>query len=337
MTMKVLVLGGTGFIGSRLCTMLQASGWASAVPASSRGGQGRLKLDARDAAAVQGALSDADAVVNCVAGGADAIERGAQALAQALAGSPCRRVVHLSTMSVYGAAEGLLSEDAPLDPGLGWYGAAKVRAESVLSALAADAGASVTLLRPGCVAGPGSDQWVGRIGRLLAAGRLGDLGTAGDGWSNLVHVDDVCRAAMRALQEGPAPGTARAYNLAAPDSPRWNDYFADLALAIGATPLPRIHRRQLQLESRLLGPALQVGRKVLGKLGRDGSGLPDPISGGLLALWHRQQRLDPTRATQELGLQWTPYATTVRQGARWFAPGGQEVQHGAQSRAADRV
>lgn len=321
MTMKVLVLGGTGFIGSRLCAQLEAGGWAHAVAASSRGGPGRLKLDTRDASALHKALSDVDAVVNCVAGNADAILRGAQVLADAVAASRCRQLVHMSTMSVYGAAEGVLAEDAPLDPGLGWYGAAKVRAEAVLSAMAQDAGASVTLLRPGCVGGPGSDAWVGRIGRLLDAGRLGDLGAAGDGWSNLVHVDDVCQAVLRSLQATPAPGTARAFNLAAPDSPRWNDYFADLALAIEATPLHRIHRRQLQLESRLLGPALQVSRKVMDRLGRRSAALPDPISGGLLGLWHRQLRLDSNRATRELGLRWTPYATTLRQSARWFAPG----------------
>jgi len=332
MTKKILVLGGTGFIGSRLCTQLQASGWASPVAASSRGGPGRLKLDTRDAAALRDALSQVDAVVNCVAGNADAIERGAQVLAGAMADTGCRQLVHMSTMSVYGAAEGVVDEDAPLDPALGWYGQAKVRAEGVLSTLAPHAGASVTLLRPGCVAGPGSDAWVGRISRLLCAGRLGDLGAAGDGWSNLVHVDDVCQAILRALQAPAAPGTARAFNLTAPDSPRWNDYFADLALAIGATPLRRIHRRQLQLEARLIGPALQVGRKVLDKLGATNPSLPDPLSGGLLGLWRRHLRLDSSRATQELGLQWTPYAAMVRQGARWFAPGERHGGEAVQAR-----
>jgi nucleoside-diphosphate-sugar epimerase len=331
MKKNVLVLGGTGFIGSRLCKQLEAGGWAKVVAASSRGGPGRLQLDTRDEAALRKALADVDAVVNCVAGNADAILRGAQVLASAIAHSGCRQLVHMSTMSVYGAAEGELTEDAPLDPGLGWYGQAKVQAEAVLAALAQDTGASVTLMRPGCVAGPGSDAWVGRIGRLLAAGRLGDLGAAGDGWSNLVHVDDVCQAILRALQSPPAPGTARAYNLAAPDSPRWNDYFADMALAIGATPLRRIHRRQLQVESRLLGPAFQVGRKLLDKLGRKAPALPDPISGGLLALWHRHLRMDASRATQELGLQWTPYPATLRQGARWFAPGEQHEREAARA------
>jgi len=38
------------------------------------------------------------------------------------------------------------------------------------------------------------------VGRWLRSARLGDLGEAGDGWSNLVHVDDVCSLALRALE-----------------------------------------------------------------------------------------------------------------------------------------
>ena len=84
----------------------------------------------------------------------------------------------------------------------------------------ARAGGTVVMLRPGCVWGPGSDLWVGRIGRLLRSRRLGDLGAAGDGWTNLVHVDDVCKAAVAALGLVQPRGEIRTYNLAAPDSPR---------------------------------------------------------------------------------------------------------------------
>ncbi|MES2481977.1 MAG: NAD(P)-dependent oxidoreductase [Pseudomonadota bacterium] len=315
---RVLVLGGSGHIGARLCALLQAGGWATPVAASSRGGPGRLRLDIRDASALRAALADADAVVNCVAGSAEAIAKGAQALASAAAAAGCLRIVHLSTMSVYGAREGIVDESTPLDPGLGWYGQAKVEAEGILTRLAHEHGASVTLLRPGCVAGPGSHLWVGRVGRWLASGRLGDLGAAGDGWSNLVHVDDVCQAAMLALR-GPAhPDAVRSYNLAAPDSPRWNTYFTDLAIAIGATPVVRVAERRLKLDAYLAGPPLHLVRKVLGRVGRDVSGVPEAISPGLVGLFGRQLRLDSGLASRELGLSWTAYSVMVAQGARWW-------------------
>lgn len=312
--LKVLVLGGTGYVGSRLCTLLQAAGMAP-LAASASGRSGTLKLDTRDLPALTAALRDVNAVVNCVAGSAPAIAQGAEVLAQAATAADCRRVVHFSTMSVYGAQEGLLAEDASLDPGLGWYGRAKIEAESRIASLAGR-GASVTVLRPGCVFGPGSDLWVGRIARWLEAGRLGDLGPGGDGWSNLVHLDDVCQAVVRALQSPEHPDAVRTYNLAAPDSPRWNDYFADLAMAIGATPLRRVRTRQLQLDAYVAGPPLHVGRKLLARAGRDAAALPAPITPGLLGLWQRHLKLDAGAATRELGMSWTPYAKAVQQCAR---------------------
>ncbi|TFY99999.1 NAD-dependent epimerase/dehydratase family protein [Ramlibacter rhizophilus] len=317
---RVLVLGGTGYIGARLVARLAAAGMQP-LAASSRGGPGVLRLDTRDETALSQALGQCDAVVNCVAGSGPAIALGAQVLARALAASECRRLVHFSTMSVYGAQEGLLDEQATLNAGLGWYGRAKIDAEAQFARLPE---ASVTVLRPGCVFGPGSELWVGRIARWLEAGRLGDLGPGGDGWSNLVHVDDVCQAAVLALQAPPHPDQLRTYNLAAPDSPRWNDYFADLALAIGATPLRRVRSRQLQLDAFVAGPPLHIGRKLLARVRRDAQLLPPPITPGLLGLWQRHLRLDARAATRELALPWTPYAKAVQQCARWWIDRTQE-------------
>ena len=106
--------------------------------------------------------------------------------------------------------------------------------------------------------------------------RAGDgLGAAGDGWSNLVHLDDVCMAAIRSLQLPLAPGESRVYNLAGPDAPRWNEYFVDLALEIGATPVRRISPLQLKLDAKMAGPALHVVRKLLQRAGRDPSAVPE--------------------------------------------------------------
>ena len=57
--MRVLVLGGTGFIGSRLCALLQGSGWATPVSASARRlatGVESVRLDTCDRAALRSAL-----------------------------------------------------------------------------------------------------------------------------------------------------------------------------------------------------------------------------------------------------------------------------------------
>ncbi len=317
--MKVLVLGGSGYIGSRLCAALAATGWATPVSASAHRatpGVEHRKADARSVDSLVNALHGMDAVVNCVAGDGASIAHGASALADACIAARCDRIVHLSSMSVYGSQEGVLQEQAPLDPALGWYARAKCEAERHMDDFA-HAGGAVVTLRPGCVWGPGSELWVGRVGRWLRAGRLGDLGAAGDGWSNLVHVDDVCAAVIAALRVPVIAGKMRTYNLAAPDSPRWNEYFVDLAVAIGATPVRRIHPMQLKIDGWLLGPAFKVSQTVLGRVGhRDW--VPDPISPGLVALWDRHLHMDSRLAERELDLHWTAYGTALRQSALWY-------------------
>jgi nucleoside-diphosphate-sugar epimerase len=332
--MKVLVLGGSGYIGSRLCAMLADSGWAAPVSASRHAiwDTQSLPLDTTDAASLKRALRGMDAVVNCVAGSAQAIAQGAHVLVQAANESGCQRIVHLSTMSVYGAREGEVDEDAPRDPTIGWYAKAKCEAEDAISAFASHGG-SVVMLRPGCVWGPGSELWVGRIGRLLRSHRLGDLGAAGDGWSNLVAVQDVCAAVMASLRVD-ASGAPRIYNVAAPDSPRWNDYFVDLALAIGATPVRRLSPRRLKLDARLAGPCLKLTEIALKKAGRATSRLPDPLPPGLLGVFERQLHLRSERAQHELALRWTPYEEVLSAAAAWFmsayAPTAEAAQRAAQ-------
>jgi len=318
--MRVLVLGGSGYVGSRLCAMLRDSGWASPVSGSSRGratGVDSLRVDTMDTSALAQALHGMDAVVNCVAGSEAAIAQGAQALAQACLTAHCKRIVHLSSMAVYGTLEGAVREEAPSDPSLGWYARAKCEAEAHMAAFAR-AGGTVVTLRPGCVWGPGSELWVGRIARFLRAGRLGDLGAAGDGWSNLVHVDDVCSSVLAGLRLPQPQGEIRTYNLAAPDSPRWNEYFVDLALAIGATPVRRIAPLQLRLDALLAGPPLKLAQLALARIGLSARSLPDALPPGLLGLWERQLWLDSRSAERDLDLHWTSYADALNQCAAWY-------------------
>lgn len=319
--MKVLVLGASGYIGSRLAAMLQTSGWADVVRASSRQRDGAgLQVDTRDPVGMRDALRGVDAVVNCVAGDARSIALGARVLADAAIAAGCMRIVHLSSMSVYGAQQGELAEDAPTDPTLGWYGRAKCDAEVQIDRFA-QAGGTAVVLRPGCVWGPGSKLWVERIGEWLDAGRLGDLGAAGDGWSNLVHVDDVCRAVLAGLRLPLASGAVRVFNLAGRDSPRWNEFFVDFGVAIGATPVRRIRKVQLALDAWLGGPPLQLTRTGFGRIGLPVAGLPTPLTPGLLGLWQRHLRLDGRAAERELQMTWTPYSDTLIESAGWYTQG----------------
>lgn len=318
--MKVLILGASGFIGQVLAKRLVDAGHD--VRCASRGrkpvpdGTAHVALDSRDAEALGRAVAGMDAVINAVAGDAQSIAEGARALTAAARANGTPRIVHLSTMSVYGRFEGVANESTPFDPDLGWYAAAKCEAERIMDQYA-DAGGAVVSLRPGCVYGPGSELWVGRIGRWLKAGRLGDLGAAGDGWTNLVHVDDVCRAIAAGLTKPVAPGKSQAFNLASPDGPRWNTYFVDLARGIGAIPVRRISSRQLKLDANAFGPPLKIAEKIMLRAGARNP-FPDALPPALVRFFDQHVRLDAQRAKRELDLTWTPYETGLAQSTAWF-------------------
>ena len=149
----------------------------------------------------------------------------------------------------------------------------------------------------------------GRLCRLLQAGRLGDLGAAGDGICNLVHVRDVAAAAVACLR---APGGT--FNLGARTPPRWNEMFGQLAAAVGAVPLRRIGPRRLQAERALAFP-LQLAKRAAGPAARR---LPEPMPPSLLALFARHIRLDPTRA-DALGFARTDDSAGLAEVGAWFA------------------
>lgn len=302
--MKILILGATGHVGSRLHNHLQKQNITSI--AASRGRMrsdvaNHVILDSMNLAELTKQLQNVDAVVNCVAGSKDSIGKGAQILSQAALAAGKPAIVHLSTMSVYGASEGVITETSPFDPEYNWYATAKVEAEQHMLAYA-EAGGKVVVFRPGCIHGPKSFQWAVRIANLLRNYRLGDLGSAGDGWSNLVHVDDVVKAIHLGLTLPLNAGDIQHYNLAAPDSPRWNQYFIDLAQAIDATPVKRIHPLQLKLDSKAFSPAVKISQKLLEKLGQRklSNHLPEPLPPSLVKLFKQHIFLDSKKISQHL-------------------------------------
>ncbi len=319
---SILVLGADGFIGRAVVKGLAASDWASPIlgvrraSRSTTHGHEQRIVDATDSDSVAAVMAGTTAVVNCVAGDERTIEGSTMALITAAQRDPRGpRIVHLSSMAVYGSTTGLVGEETPLRGDIGPYSQAKIAAEEVARRYP-----KAIILRPGCVFGPGSVQWSVRMARLLLARRLGDLGPAGDGCCNLVHVGDVAQAVLSALRNPLAHG--RAYNLSLPDPPTWNEFLIRFAISLGATPVRRLSARRLRIETRLLAPPLKIA-EILARVARVGTlRLPPPIPPSLLRVMGHDIRLDVRRVESELGLIWRDLDASLQETARWFLDGG---------------
>lgn len=316
--MRVLVLGGSGFVGRAVVRILEKSKGFTPVIASRRpvptATTECVSVDVGNESALAAVLRGMDAVVNCTTGSGATIAHGAERLCKALQASGCSRLVHLSSQSVYGSREGLLTERTEVLDDLGWYGRAKILAEGHVQRWSQHGG-QAWVLRPGCVSGEGSPLWASRLQEWLWTDRLGDLGSNGDGWSNLVHVRDVAQAVARCLALADTSigvGEPAVFNLAAPDSPRWNRYFLDLALALGATPVERVGALQLALDARAVGVPLKLFEHALRRLDIRWMDVPPAIPPSLVKVWRQQIQLSSLKATEELRMQWVPYARLLK-------------------------
>jgi nucleoside-diphosphate-sugar epimerase len=317
------VLGASGFIGARVVKTLTDSEWATPICASRRMIQSaasespaKIRIDATDPQQLAACLHGIDGVVNCITGNDETIIGNARALFGVVAGmSPRPRVVHMSSLAVYGSAEGSVAEaDAPGGQ-LAGYGLAKFAAER----LATSTPLPVVILRPGIVYGPGSSLWSGRIASLLRARRLGDLGAAGDGLCNLVYVDDVVSAIVRALRTPNLDG--RIFNLSLPTPPTWNEYFLRFAKFLGAVPVRRITARRLRIESKILAPPQKIAQIIVSRISPSlARSLPQPIPPSLIRLFAQEIRMQVDAAESALGADWLDLDEGLRRAASYYSP-----------------
>jgi nucleoside-diphosphate-sugar epimerase len=296
-----MVHGADNFVGARLAARLAREDWATVVA-----------VNAGDSAGILRGLNEAQAIAHCIVGNAARIGGCGRALYEAITGSTDRRrVVHLSSMSVYGSAGGIIEESSELAAEVGAYAAAH-RDVELIAAKAARA----VILRPGVEYGPECAPWSGRVAQWLRARRLGDLGEFGDGFCNLVYIDDLISVLCAALR---APGIDGAiFNVAAGGGITWNDYFTAFAIALGAVPVRRIGRRRLLFETRLLAPALRAAELLAGGMRLSFLTIPPPIPPSLLRVAAQEIILSKALIDRTLQPQWTPLVEGLRRTAEFY-------------------
>ncbi len=198
---KILVLGGSGFVGRQLCETLSRQRWRITVPTRRLSQMQPLlslpllqpvETSVHDEASLAALMAGHDAVVNLVAilhGNEAAFEKVHVALpariARACEAAGVRRLVHLSAL---GAAP-----DAP-----SMYQRSKARGEAVLQAAAQAGKLDVTVLRPSVIFGA-QDRFLNLFARLQVLVPVMPLAGA-DTRFQPVWVGDVGTAVLRCLQ-----------------------------------------------------------------------------------------------------------------------------------------
>ncbi len=246
----VAVTGAGGFIGSALCRRLVAEGARpvgievdaeSAERAREAGAEPRV-ADIAEPAAVREAIADAELVVHTAAyvrewGEMDEFidvnVRGTVNVLDAAEAAGAERVVHLSSVVVYGYADPSEQDESAHRRSVG---VPYIDTKAASDRIAIRRGAVV--IRPGDVYGPESLPWLIRPAELLRSGQLA-LPGRGDGTMLPAYIDDLVESIVLALRRG-VPG--HAYTVWDGEPVSFRLYFTKLAELTGGKPPRRLPR-----------------------------------------------------------------------------------------------
>jgi farnesol dehydrogenase len=303
--MRILVTGGSGYLGSAIVRALAQRGHQPIVfarRASFAGLPGRaVDGDIRDRRAIRNAADGVDAIIHSAAlvslwqpsssvfdeinvGGLESTRDVVRTLG-------IRRIVYTSSFLARppaGASSPLKAND---------YQRTKVRAREVALAASA-AGSPIVTLVPGVIYGPGPANEANLVGRLIddhRRGRLPGIVGADRIWS-YAYVDDVAEAHVEALSR---PLTAPEYVLGGENAPQMRifEVWRDLT----GTPLPR----------RIpYGAASAIG--WLEERRAAFTGRPPLITRGAVDIFRYDWTLDSTRSVDELSYRIRPLADGLK-------------------------
>jgi UDP-glucose 4-epimerase len=245
---RIVILGHTGYIGSRLISALRAA--EPRIPLVGRSAAD-LDLTRADSSAGLEALLDPDAALVILAAIKKQLGDNAEVFSQnlaitlnvcrALAAKPVRRVVFFSSAAVYGedVQHGAITEATPVQP-TSFYGIGKFTAERLLlRTIEQRRGPEPTallILRPALVYGPNEPgAYYGPSGFLRLALARSPITLWGDGQElrEFLVVDDVVEVARR-LTFGDATGVL---NVVSGTSYTYAQAIATIAALTGEMPV----------------------------------------------------------------------------------------------------
>ncbi len=304
--MKILVTGGTGFVGTHMVNALLRRGHAVAVlardPDAPRNRYNRPVETAPgnvlDPASLLAACQGREAVVHLVGiineKGLQTFDRmhreATENVLAAARSAGSRRFLHMSAM---GSAEESPSE----------YGRTKAAGEKAVRA----SGLDWTIFRPSIIFGPG-DGFVSLLATIVRS-NPGFIPVIGPGTTQFlpVSVYDVARVFGEALEK---PATAgKSFEVGGPEAFALNDIYREIAAAVGKPGKPLLHLPIWY--GRILAALFEWAA-------RRGILHDPPLTGDQLASLSRDSVADVSETERVFGGPWKPF----REGIREYLPGG---------------
>lgn len=214
---RVALVGGAGFIGTRLAPRLEEAGAdvrTIDLPDVVAGERDVRTADVQDRDALQTAFSGCDCIVNLAAEHRDDVEPvsrywdvnvdGARNVCDAARANGIRRIVFTSTVAVYGFTDGrVVDENTPFAP-FNEYGKTKAEAERIFGEWQAEAPdeRSLVIVRPTVVFG---EENRGNVYNLLKQVWSGRFVMIGDGKNrkSMAYVENVAAFLAHSMSFGP--------------------------------------------------------------------------------------------------------------------------------------
>lgn len=242
------ITGASGFIGGRLCEILQPK--CKRIVTLVRNPIDGFRLqqlgisvaigDVCDSSTLASAMRGCDFVCHLAVGHGSLQEAtkvnvdGTRIILEAARQSGVKRVLHLSTIAVHGGdLPDLVDEEFPLVEKGNVYELTKAKAERLVEQCRNEYDQDVVVIRPTLVYGPGSETWTVRIVERLRYDEM-LLIEAARGIANLIYVDDLVELILMAATHPNAKKQTFIAN--GTEKVTWRDYLLAYSGMLGKRP-----------------------------------------------------------------------------------------------------
>jgi nucleoside-diphosphate-sugar epimerase len=252
---ELLITGGNGLLGRHLVLALQEHG--DSVRVLALPGEDASWLEERDVVVYRGDICRPETLLAPMAGVEGVVHlagmmgvwrpfedyyavnvTGTENVCRAALAERIRRLVHVSSWTVYGMDLGKPArEDFPLNPFREPYAITKAEGDEVVRRMMVEDRLPAVIVRPGTFFGPGDHLHFGRMADRLRAGK-GVIVGSGRNALPFVYVTDVVQGLLLALDHELVVG--QAYNITNDQPLTQEELLRAIAHEIGAKP-PRIH------------------------------------------------------------------------------------------------